>query len=383
MKITHGIVDTAIQMLIPFKNEKARPMYPMKAKYIAIHNTANPGATGKQNANYVVNQNEYKSWHFTIGNNEIYQHLPITESGWHCGDGENGKGNRESIGVEIAEVYGAEKTAVKFIAELMKATGIGIDNVLPHKYFSGKNCPRLILPHWDSFIDDIKKELGEVKVDKIKYSVTPNKTHQLSGNVEDLQVKIANKNNRLITEKNCVNGTFFWNTKNPNEKYPTSILYAEGKLYKATANHLPSPQSVFIVYKDNTVEMKRIKNISELDLEKVRLAIGGIGLRNTLDPTFKYAPEAEGFKGAYADVLRKTNKTVIGYNKKENKIYLMCRPDIYHSNSLLYDLQKLVKDCDYDIALSVDGGGSSCMFVDGENVFKGDGRIIHNILCFN
>ena len=35
-------------------------------------------------------------------------------------------GNRESIGVEIAEVYGAERTAVKFVAELMKTTGIGI-----------------------------------------------------------------------------------------------------------------------------------------------------------------------------------------------------------------------------------------------------------------
>lgn len=85
MKITHDIIDTAIQMLIPIKSEKARPRYPMTAKYIAIHNTGNAGATGKQNANYVVSQNEYKSWHFTIGNNEIYQHLPITESGWHAG----------------------------------------------------------------------------------------------------------------------------------------------------------------------------------------------------------------------------------------------------------------------------------------------------------
>jgi N-acetylmuramoyl-L-alanine amidase len=85
MIIKNGIVDTAIQMLIPLANTKARPRYTMVAKYIAIHNTANPGATGKQNANYVINQNEYKSWHFTIGNNEIYQHLPITESAWHAG----------------------------------------------------------------------------------------------------------------------------------------------------------------------------------------------------------------------------------------------------------------------------------------------------------
>ena len=85
MKINNGIVDTAIQKLIPISNLKARPRYPMTAEFITIHNTGNAGATGKQNADYVVNQNEYKSWHFTIGNDEVYQHLPITESGWHAG----------------------------------------------------------------------------------------------------------------------------------------------------------------------------------------------------------------------------------------------------------------------------------------------------------
>ena len=105
MLINNGIVSSndlkIIQSLIPVKHSKARPKYSMQAKYITVHNTGNAGATGKQNADYAVNQNEYKSWHFTVGNNEVYQHLPITESGWHCGDGENGTGNRNSIGIEI------------------------------------------------------------------------------------------------------------------------------------------------------------------------------------------------------------------------------------------------------------------------------------------
>ena len=135
MKITNGIVDNAIQKIIPIANNKARPRYQMIPEYITIHNTGNSGATAKENANYVINQNEYKSWHFTVGNGEVYQHLPINESGWHAGDGESGKGNRKSIGVEIAEVYGADRTAIKFVAELMKATGIGIDKIVPHKYW--------------------------------------------------------------------------------------------------------------------------------------------------------------------------------------------------------------------------------------------------------
>ena len=40
-----------------------------------------------------------------------------------------------------------------------------------------------------------------------------------------------------------------------------------------------------------------------------------VGLINKLDSTFKYDPASEGFKGAYADVLRKTNKTMILWSK--------------------------------------------------------------------
>lgn len=383
MKIVNGIVDTAIQKIIPIANNKARPRYPMTAEFITIHNTANAGVTAKQNADYVVSQNEYKSWHFTVGNNEVYQHLPINESGWHCGDGENGAGNRKSIGIEIAEVYGADRTAVKFIAELVKQTGIPVKNIVPHKAWSGKNCPRLILPHWDSLIGDIKAELGGEAI-KVEYSVTTNKTYQLCGDVNDFGVKIVNQKNQTIEEPYCVNGTFFWWEDTARTKtYPTSILYANGKLYQAAANHLPYPQSVFIVYKDNTVEMKRIKNITELDMDKVRIAIGGVGIRNILDSNFKYDPAAEGFKDVFEDVLRKSNKTVIGYNAKENKICLMVRPNIYHKHSFLYDLQKLVRDCEYDIALSVDGGGSTFMNNSDEMVVFGDNRRINNIIGFN
>jgi hypothetical protein len=218
----------------------------------------------------------------------------------------------------------------------------------------------------------------------VKYSKTTNGTYQLCGDVKDLSVKIVNQKNQTIEEPYCVNGTFFWWEDTAKTKtYPTSILYANDKLYQAAANHLPNPQSVFIIYKDNSVEMKRIKNISELDLDKVKIAIGGIGLRNTLDSSFVYNPAAEGFKDIFEDVLRKTNKTVIGYNKAENKIYLMVRPNIYHKHSFLYDLQKLVRDCEYDIALSVDGGGSTFMNNADEMVVFGDNRRIHNIIGFN
>lgn len=382
MKITDGIVDSAIKQLIPTQNTNARPMYSMEPEYITVHNTGNSGATAKQNADYVVNQNEYKSWHFTVGNNEVYQHVPVNETAWHCGDGENGNGNKKSIGIEIAEVYGADSTAVKFLSELIKATNISIDKIVPHKFWSGKNCPRLILPHWDKFIDDIRKEVGVM----VNYKKYKDGTHELKGNALDLKVKIVDKSNRSITEKNCVNGTFFWYLDAAKTTtYPTSILIIDGFVYRNEANHLESsnsPQSVFIVYTDGKVDMKRVKYATELDYKNIKVAVGGVGLRNVFDSTFRFSPASEGFKGKFADVLGNRNKTVIGYNKNQNKVYLLTRKNITHSNLL-----KLISDNStgeaYDIALSLDGGGSSFMNNGSSNVFSGDGRKVHNIIGFN
>lgn len=399
MLINNGIVSSndlkIIQSLIPVKHSKARPKYSMQAKYITVHNTGNAGATGKQNADYAVNQNEYKSWHFTVGNNEVYQHLPITESGWHCGDGENGTGNRNSIGIEIAEVYGADRTAIKFVAELIKATGISIDKVVSHKNWSGKNCPRLILPHWDSFIKDIKAELGveEVK-SEIRYKKYNDRIHELRGEVKDLVVEVVDKRIWDITEyTNCVNGTFYMLQGN-GKTHPTSILYQNGITYQSVADHykhFETPQSVYIIYKNNTVDMKRIKNLSELNLTNVKTVIGGLGLRNTLDPTFRYSPVTEGFKAGYtlkegwkdfSDVLRKTNHTILGYNKNTNKIYLLVI-----QNATMAEVLKIISDNtygeEYHIALKLDSGGSTFMDALGKYVFQGqNSRQIHNILRF-
>ncbi len=220
---------------------------------------------------------------------------------------------------------------------------------------------------------------GEKRVE-VNYKAYKDGTKELRGNVEDFGVKIVDKSNRSIKEPFCVNGTFFWHDAK-GVTYPTSILFDNDKVYKGQANHLPYPQSVFIVNKDNTVEMKLIKNLNELDLSKVRLAVGGVGLRNSLNKNFKYNPKGEGFTGAFADVLGKRNKTVIGYNRTNNKIYLLARENITHG-----DLIKLISNNSsgeaYDIALSLDGGGSTFFNNANEMLIFGDNRRINNILGF-
>ncbi len=168
MQITNGIVKDTIQELIPSTSKSARPGYKMTPEYITIHNTGNPGTNAKANSNYVRNQDGYKSWHFTIDNKDIIQQLPITESGWHAGDGTNGPGNRKSIGIEIAEIDGAEENAIKFVAELLKSLKMDISKVVPHQHWSCKYCPRLILPHWDKFVEQIKREMELLDVPEVK-----------------------------------------------------------------------------------------------------------------------------------------------------------------------------------------------------------------------
>ncbi|MCY9198919.1 N-acetylmuramoyl-L-alanine amidase family protein [Bacillus atrophaeus] len=145
-----------IQDFIP-KDHNNRPGYAMNPTYITVHNTANTaaGANAKMHARYEKNPNTATSWHFTVDETEIYQHLPLNENGWHAGDG-NGSGNRKSIGIEICEnndgdFEKAVANAQWLIKKLMKEQGISLANVVPHKHWSGKLCPRKLLDRWDSF----------------------------------------------------------------------------------------------------------------------------------------------------------------------------------------------------------------------------------------
>ena len=97
-------------------------------------------------------QDKEVSWHFTIDDKEIIQHLPINEVAWHAGDR---TGNFTSWSIEVCEVDGAEEVAIKFIAACLKYFNWDVSKVRTHKSWSGKQCPWKILPHWDKFIGEI------------------------------------------------------------------------------------------------------------------------------------------------------------------------------------------------------------------------------------
>ncbi|MDH7478694.1 MAG: N-acetylmuramoyl-L-alanine amidase [Syntrophomonadaceae bacterium] len=153
-----------IQKLIP-AGRPNRPGHRMEPKYITIHQTANPNkaADALAHARYLETTTKKTSWHFTVDDQRIVQHLPLNESGYHAGDGD-GPGNRQSIGIEICENADgdrakAEERTAELVAWLLRELNLPITEVTSHRYWSGKNCPHLLLPRWNGFIALVESKL--------------------------------------------------------------------------------------------------------------------------------------------------------------------------------------------------------------------------------
>ncbi|WP_440645024.1 N-acetylmuramoyl-L-alanine amidase [Bacillus subtilis] len=143
---------------------------PMVPEYITIHNTAND-ASAKNEISYMKNNTSSTSYHFAVDDIQVIQGLPLNRNAWHTGDGKDGPGNRKSIGVEIcysksggAKYYAAEKLAIKFVAQLLKERGWGVDRVRKHQDWNGKYCPHRILSEgrWDEVKASIADELSKI-----------------------------------------------------------------------------------------------------------------------------------------------------------------------------------------------------------------------------
>lgn len=150
-----------------------------KVKYITIHNTddlENVYDDGEQytRATY-PNQNMGTSRvHYFIDDVDCWQNLREDEVGWHAGDS-RGPGNETSLAIEIimdgsgsAADTKAEDRGALLAAILLNRHGLGIDKLVTHKHWAGKNCPAFILPHWLEFESKVKKYLAQIqgKADK-------------------------------------------------------------------------------------------------------------------------------------------------------------------------------------------------------------------------
>ena len=124
---------------------------------------------------------EYVSWHYTVDDGTIIQHLPLNEIGYHAGDGMMGDGNMHSIAIEICEnadgdYVQAEKNAAKLVAALLYEYKMDISQVVPHNHWSGKDCPHNMLSKekgslgWEGFRQEISRELSNITLNDAKSS---------------------------------------------------------------------------------------------------------------------------------------------------------------------------------------------------------------------
>ena len=171
------------QMLVPAGQAGRRIEFPMRAKYITIHSTQNPGATALQHATGMRNgafrghsqwnRTGYLTWHFTVDDGQAIQSLPLNIQGEHADH--DGPGNKTSIGIEICE-FGSKSRqaaaidrAARLTAYVMHEKGIPLDHVVPHYHWpqvhfgnNKKNCPIILLdagkpgPRWEAFLRKVR-----------------------------------------------------------------------------------------------------------------------------------------------------------------------------------------------------------------------------------
>ena len=143
---------------------KNRPGKSNPDEYITIHETGNfsKGADAAAHASYLKSDsaaNDYVSWHYTVDDHAIVQHIPDGETAYHAGDGKDGPGNNTTIGIEICvnpdgDFEKAKENAASLVRLLMSEHGLDIAHVVQHNHWSGKDCPYTIrhTGTWDAFL---------------------------------------------------------------------------------------------------------------------------------------------------------------------------------------------------------------------------------------
>lgn len=177
-------------------------------------------------------------------------------------------------------------------------------------------------------------------------------------------IEIALLNNTL-SGSNGINGTFFWqgNTigiaiNNSKKLQPNSHVAYDMK---------NTPRGT-IYYKNNKIYIERIWDIRPYN---PTWAISGLMLYPS------YIPSIEGFVGKYADVLRATKHTALGF--KDNKIYLIASDESLTMQEFRNKI--LNSKLAFDGLVALDGGGSTQLSYAGKDMVKSSRKIVTAILC--
>ena len=156
--------------LIP-EGRKNRPGDIIRPTFITIHNTDNvsKGADAGAHSGFVRNKGYYMwqgrknwvSWHYTVDDQEMIKQLPVNEVAYHAKSG-----NSRSVAIEQCmhqgiDVAAADERLCQLVAQLRLILSISRHKVVPHKYWTGKNCPSQLIGKWETLQDRIDEIIGK------------------------------------------------------------------------------------------------------------------------------------------------------------------------------------------------------------------------------
>lgn len=162
------VTDNGIAIQVDYipTGRKNRPGGTNPDSAVTIHETGNyaDGADAAAHAAWLKSDDaagKYISYHYTVDDHAIIQHLPDSEPAYHAGDGADGPGNSTSIGIEICvnkdgDFERAKANAASLVRLLMAEHGIPLNKVVQHNHWNRKDCPKTIRATpggWDAFLD--------------------------------------------------------------------------------------------------------------------------------------------------------------------------------------------------------------------------------------
>lgn len=225
---------------------------------------------------------------------------------------------------------------------------------------------------WDDATKEVRISSGnktttQPAISPTKYSIIGT-THVIEIDPRNIKHIETQKATNKTTQANFVNSLYFMLQK-VGGCFSLGHAASEGKILSNYATH-GKPVATLIVHTDGNVEMAYIKDLSAVN--NLWFAVSGYGIYP------KITASDEGFTGAFSDVLRTTNRPIIGYRKSDNKIVVAVR-----ANSDADRAKETAKNLGLDFAISLDAGGSTTLKVNGDYKFKGDGRQLWGGITWN
>jgi len=152
------------QLICPSSKFKIKCPYGLNPTSVTIHNTAN-NASARNEVQYMISNNNKTSFHYAVDDLGAYQGIPDYRNAYHAGQK---TGNRNSLSIEIcysrsggSKFTKAEKNAAILAAAKLKQYGLGIDKLVTHKSWSGKDCPhRTIDLGWERFRNMVRENMN-------------------------------------------------------------------------------------------------------------------------------------------------------------------------------------------------------------------------------